>query len=130
MRAEGGEDDHALTLEPLQCRTPEETEDVLALARRWQRRAAVMPALDVAGRDQLHRHGAFHDARDTLQELLATSERYGSIPVQAEALVQLAAVHAALGDLALARATEQRARELVGRLGPQHRLHLILDLLR
>ena len=127
-REQGDEDDYALTLEPLDCRTPAETESALALARRWRRPAAVMRALDVAGRDQLHRHGAFRESRETLTELLATSERYGSVPSQAEALVQLAAVHAALGDLALARETEERARELVGRLGPHHRLHLILDL--
>jgi DNA-binding CsgD family transcriptional regulator len=128
VRAEGDEDDHALTFEPLRCRTREETDHVLALARRWRRPTAVMRALDVAARDLLHRHGAFDDALETLGELLDASERYGSIPGQAEALVQLSAAHAALGELALAREEEQRARELVGRLGPQHRLHLILDL--
>ena len=45
-----------------------------------------MRALDVAARDLLHRHGAVHDAVETLNELLAASERYGSIPAQAEAL--------------------------------------------
>lgn len=128
VRAEGDEDDHALTLEPLQCRTREETEQVLAFARTWRGPAAVMRALDVAGRDLLHRHGAVHDALDTLEELLAASERYGSIPGQAEALVQRAAARAALGELSRAREDERRARELVERLGPQHRLHLILDL--
>lgn len=128
VRAEGDEDDHALTFEPLQCRTRAETDDVLALARTWRRPAAVMRALDVAARDLLHRHGAFHDALETLGELLEASETYGSIPGQAEALVQLSAAHAALGELALAREDEQRARDLVERLGPQHRLHLILDL--
>ena len=128
IRAGGDEDDYALTFEPLQCRTREETEHVLALARTWRRPAAVMRALDVAARDLLHRHGAVHDALETLGELLEASERYGSIPGQAEALVQLSAAHAALGELTLARDDEQRARELVARLGPQHRLHLILDL--
>lgn len=124
----GDEEDQALTIEPLQCRTREETDHVLALARTWRRPAAVMRALDVAARDLLHRHGAFEDARETLAELLAASERYGSIPGQAEALVQLCAVHAAIGDLTVARAEERRARELIERLGPQHRLHVILDL--
>ncbi len=128
VTAQGDEEDHALTIEPLHCRTREETDHVLALARTWRRPAAVMRALDVAGRDLLHRHGAFEDAAETLGELLAASERYGSIPGQAEALVQLCAAHAALGDLTVARAEEQRAQELVGRLGPQHRLHVILDL--
>jgi DNA-binding CsgD family transcriptional regulator len=127
-RAQGDENDHALTLEPLRCRTREETDEVLALARTWRRPEAVMRALDVAGRDLLHRHGAFDEALETLSELLAASERFGSLPGQAEALVQLSAAHAALGDLSLAREDEERARELVGRLGPQHRLHLILDL--
>ena len=127
-RAQGDEDDHALTLEPLHCRTREETERVLALARTWRRPSAVMRALDISGRDLLHRHGDVSHALETLSELLAASERYGSIPAQAEALVQLSAAHAALGDLELARQEERRARELVERLGPQHRLRLILDL--
>jgi ATP/maltotriose-dependent transcriptional regulator MalT len=127
-RRAGDEDDYALTLEPLHCRTADETDEVLRLARTWRQPAAVLRALDIAARDQLHRHGAFWQARTTLEELLAVSERYGSIPAQAEALVQLSAAHAALGDLALARESEQRARELVARLGPQHRLHVILDL--
>jgi DNA-binding NarL/FixJ family response regulator len=127
-RAQGDEADYALTIEPLQCRTREETEQVLALARTWQRPAAVMRALDAGARDLLHRHGAVHDAVETLIELLAASVRYGSIPAEAEAYVQLCAAHAALGELALARDEEARARELVERLGPQHRLHVILDL--
>ena len=66
-RAQGDEDDHALTLEPLHCRTREETDHVLALARTWRRPSAVMRALDVSARDLLHRHGAFHDALETLE---------------------------------------------------------------
>jgi DNA-binding CsgD family transcriptional regulator len=127
-RSAGGEDDHALTFEPLHCRSPDETQVILRLARTWRRPTAVLRALDIVGRDLLHRHGAFREARGILEELLAASERYGSIPAQAEALVQLSAVQAALGDLTPARAAEQRARDLVVRLGPEHRLHPILEL--
>lgn len=121
-RAGGDEDDYARTLEPFDWRAREETDAVLALARSWKRPAAIIRALDVVARDFIFRHGDLREATDRLRELLAAGERYGSIPAQAEALVQLALCEAILGDLPLARQTAGRAHDTVGRLGSMHRL--------
>jgi ATP/maltotriose-dependent transcriptional regulator MalT len=124
-RAHGDEEDYARTLEPLDWRTPEETAAVIDLARRWQRPMAVLRALDVAGRDLIFRHGDMIEAKERFAELLSAGERYGSIPAQAEALVQLSLCYALLGDPTLSRQTLQRANELVARLGTGHRLHAL-----
>jgi DNA-binding CsgD family transcriptional regulator len=124
-RADGDEADYAHTLEPLDWRSREETEAVLALARRWQRPAAILRALDVVARDLVYRHGDILAAVDQLQELYAAGERYGSIPAQAEALIQRALCQALLGDLAVAQQTLQQAREMVNRLGSVHRLRAL-----
>jgi DNA-binding CsgD family transcriptional regulator len=126
-RAAGDEDDYAHTLEPFDWRTREETAAVLALARRWQRPAAVITALNVACRDALFLHGAFADALARGQELLAAATRYGSLPGQAEALAAIAAARRATADLALARQAADDAAELVARLHPDHRLHVIVE---
>jgi hypothetical protein len=81
-RAEGDEEDYARTLDPLDCRTRGETEAILGLARSWSRPKAIMWALEAAGCDLLYRHGRFREARDVYEELLAASERCGSLPVQ------------------------------------------------
>src|SRR5207247_534958 len=78
------------TLQPFAWRTREETEAVSTLARTWQRPGAVMRALDVVARDCIYHHGAILEAVERLRDLLALSEHVGSIPGQAEALVQLA----------------------------------------
>lgn len=124
-RAHGDEDDYARTLEPLDWRTPEETVAVINLARRWQRPTAVLRALDVAGRDLIFRHGDMIEAKERFIELLSAGERYGSIPAQAEALVQLSLCHALLGDSDLAHQALQQGGELVARLGAGHRLHAL-----
>lgn len=74
-------------------RSPAETAAVVALARRWQRPTAVLRALDVAARDLIFRHGDILAAKDRLAELLHAGKQYGSIPAQAEALVQLSLCH-------------------------------------
>lgn len=127
-RTQGDEDDYAQTLEPLDWRTPEETSQVVALARRWQRPTAILRALDVAGRDLIFRHGDIIEAKERLAELRSAGERFGSIPAQAEALVQLTLCHALLGDPAAARQTFQRAGELVTHLGAGHRLHALASM--
>ena len=125
-RMQGDEDDYARTLEPFDWRTHQETEHVLALARTWQRPAAIIRALDVVARDLIHRRGAFREAAEHLNELIAVSERYGSIPGQAEALVQLYGMELALGEFVRARQTLQRAHDMVMRLGAVHRLHNVI----
>lgn len=126
-RARGDEDDYARTLEPYDWRTRQETSAVLALARTWQRPAAIIRALDVVGRDLAFRRGAFHEAAERFHELLATSRQYGSIPGQAEALEKLAGCQLVLGEVALARQTAQAAREMVARLGSIHRLRVVVE---
>lgn len=127
-RTQGDEDDYARTLEPLDWRTPEETTAVVVLARRWQRPTAVLRALDVAGRDLIFRHGDMITARERLAELLSAGERYGSIPAQAEALVQLSLCQALLGEKESAYQALQRASELVARLGAGHRLYTLANM--
>jgi hypothetical protein len=126
-RSAGDEDDYAHTLEPFDWRTREETAAVLALARRWRRPAAVITALNIACRDALFLHGAFADALARGQELLEATTRYGSLPGQAEALAAIAAARRATADLPLARKTAEDAAELIARLHPDHRLHVIVE---
>jgi DNA-binding CsgD family transcriptional regulator len=126
-RASGDEDDYARTLEPYDWRTRRETEAVLALAGTWQRPAAILRALDVVGRDLAFRQGAFREAAECFEELLTTSQRYGSIPGQAEALLQLSACQLVLGEVALAQHTAQRVQEVVARLGSIHRLRVVIE---
>jgi len=71
-------------------------------------------------------HWAFREAAERFQELLAISKRYGSIPREAEALLQLASCQFVLGDLTVAQQTAQHAREMVARLGSTHRLHVVI----
>lgn len=118
------------TLDPLDCRTREETDAVLAWARSWSRPAAIMRALDVAGRDMLYRHGAFHEALAVYEELLAVSERFGSIPSQAEALTHIATSQMVAGDLLLGQETLRRAEEVIARLGHSHRIYKFVAISR
>jgi len=129
-RAEGDEEDYARTLNPLDWRTREETEAVLALARTWSRPVAVMWALEVAGRDLLYRHGAVQEARTVYEELLAVSERFGSIPSQAEALAHIVTSQVATGELLLAQETLRRAKQVIARLGAGHRMHRFVPISR
>ncbi len=127
-RSEGDEEDYAATLEPLEWRTPTETMQVVMLARRWRNPQALLRGLDVAARDLLFRQGDAAQAREVLLELLRMGEQFGSIPAQAEALVQLTLCHALLGDGTQARRTRQEAAEMVARLGSGHRLQRLADL--
>lgn len=128
-RAQGDEDDYARTLEPFDWRTRAETDAALTLVRTWQRPTAILHGLNVVARELLYRHGAFRDAVVRCEELLATAERFGSLPQQAEALVHLISAYATLGELDRARQAEDRARALVDRLGRAHRLRLVQSFL-
>ena len=127
-RAHGDEGDHARTLEPLDWRTPEQTAAVIDLARRWQRPVAVLRAHDVAIRDLIFRQGAIPAAKEHLAEFLRAGERFGSIPAQAEAMVQLALCEALLGNWEAAERARLQADHLVARLGSSHRLHVLAAL--
>lgn len=64
---------------------------------------------------------------EVLTELLAESERDGSLHGRAEALTQLTLCQALLGELDTADRTLERAAEVVATLGPGHRLHVVVD---
>ena len=124
-RARGDEADYARTLEPLEWRTRQETDAVLATVRTWSRPLALLRGLDVVGRGLQYRHGAFAEAGAIYEELLVAGRRYGSIPAQAEALAQIAVSQIATGKVALAQETARRADDLIRQLGSSHRLHLV-----
>ena len=121
-RADGDEEDYARTLDSLDYRTPTETGAVLRLARTWSTPAAIMHALEVAGRDLLYRHGAMREGCAVYEELLAASERFGSIPGRAEALAQISTGQLMMGEFGLAQETLRRANQAVARLGIGHRM--------
>ncbi|MHB1134140.1 MAG: ATP-binding protein [Chloroflexota bacterium] len=123
-REQGEEEDHARSLEPPEWGSRAEAEAVLTLARAW-RPAAASRALDAVARDLLYRHGAIGEAGAVYEELLDLCCRVGSLPGQAEALIQLAVVHAALGDIPAARRAVGEAGEVLARLGPDHGLHIV-----
>jgi DNA-binding CsgD family transcriptional regulator len=130
LRRLGDADDYARTLEPVAWRDRAGTDAVLRLARDWSavgEAAAEMRALEVVARDLLYHHGAFAAAVERFRELLALAERLGSLPAQAEALVQITAAYIGGGDLAAARRTVAEARERAARLGPTHRLRGVID---
>jgi len=127
VRRTGEEDDIAETLDPFEPRTKEETEAVRVLADRWRSAAAIIRARDVVARDWNFRHGDMLTAADRLRELARESERFGSLPGRAEAYTQLVWVELVLGRLSPSDDALREARSLTARLGPNHRLHVVLD---
>jgi predicted ATPase/DNA-binding CsgD family transcriptional regulator len=121
-RSQGEERDYAKTVELMDWRTRNETEELLALARRWKEGAAAIHVLSVVMRSLMHQHGAIHEAAEVAAELAAMSERCGSLPGEAYARVYLAWAMYDLGDLDEGRRRVEHAEELVRRLGPGHRL--------
>jgi DNA-binding NarL/FixJ family response regulator len=81
--------------------------------------------LDMAGRQLLYWYADYREARDTFGMLLEATTRVGSIPGQAEALMQLTICALAMGDLAAAAEMRARADATVARLGTSHRLHVL-----
>ena len=126
-RRSGDEDDHARTFEPLEPRSQAETAAILALVERWRSPVAIIRGLDVVARDWQYRHGDWPRALAANEALLAAARRFGSVPGQAEALVQITGLRAILGDVAGATQTREQAREMVARLGRVHRLHFVLE---
>ena len=80
----------------------------------------------MAGADLVYNHAAFREARDHYVMMLEAAERSGSIINQAEALVRTTLVQFAMGEFEDARRTDGKAREVVSRLSPQHRLQASL----
>lgn len=125
-RASGDEDLFARSLQPWDLWDREWTRQLSGLVSTWHKPGAIIRALTVSGADWLYHHGEFRVAKAHFENLLAIARRQGSVPGQAEALVRLAIVHAALGGLDEAREYEREATARVERLGPGHRLHASL----
>lgn len=120
-RSDGTEDDYARTLTWFDVR-PEEIEGLLERVRRWRVARAKIHGLTVVALASLYGRGDFEGARAITREALSVSERVGSLFGEADALLHLAEIAAALGDFADARDHLERARRLLARLGPEHRL--------
>jgi hypothetical protein len=84
-------------------------------------------ARSVVARDWMIRHGDLPIAAERLHELERDAGRVGSLPGRAEAWTQLVLADALLGRRRAADEALREAQALTARLGPGHRLHLILD---
>lgn len=122
-RASGDERLFARSMQPWDLWDRELTESLTEQIQTWREPEAIIRALTISGADWLYHQGDFRRARAHFEHLLAVSDRARSIHGQAEATVRLALIQTALGDLPAARSMRDRARELVSRLGPGHRLH-------
>jgi DNA-binding CsgD family transcriptional regulator/tetratricopeptide (TPR) repeat protein len=127
LRRLGDDHDVADTLDSFEPRTKEQTEDVRGLAGRWTSAAAMICARSVVARDWMIRHGDLPIAAERLHELERDAGRVGSLPGRAEAWTQLVLADALLGRRRAADEALREAQALTARLGPGHRLHLILD---
>jgi DNA-binding CsgD family transcriptional regulator len=125
-RASGDENLFARSLQPWDLWDRPWTSQLSELVSTWHKPGAIIRALTVCGADWLYHHGEFRLAKAHFENLLAIARQQGSVPGQAEALVRLSIIHAALGDLGDAREHEQEAAAQVERLGPGHRLHASL----
>ncbi len=125
-RSSGDEGLFARSMQPWDLPDRTVTQSLTELASGWQSPEAVIRALTICGGFWPYYDGDLGRARELFDHLLSFSERHGSVHGRAEATVRLALIQTALGDLAWARTTMGGARSLVGRLGPDHRLHASL----
>jgi DNA-binding CsgD family transcriptional regulator len=127
-RCSGDELDYSATLELMDRRSYDEIGDLLERCQGWREPVARIHALSIAARTLLYDLGAFREAQEVSRDLLAESERVGSLPGVAYALEQLADVEIAFGDFEAATANLARARATAAKLGPAHRVHFIIGL--
>ena len=125
-RNAGDELDYARTVELMDWRTREETEELLLTVERWHSAAARVHGLSVVLRSFEIQHGDFRRAAAVARRLLELAESAGSLPGQAYALVYLAKISEVLDDRETRNDAAARAEDLVARLGPGHRLHFTL----
>jgi DNA-binding CsgD family transcriptional regulator len=125
-RARGTEADYVRTLRPFTESEQDWNTEVMRLVQTWQQPSAIIRAWIVCANDWLYDHGEFRRVVEHYRELLAMSERYGSLLGQSDGHARLALALTALGEFAAAEDAEARARDLVPRLGPEHRLHASL----
>jgi DNA-binding NarL/FixJ family response regulator len=127
-RASDDELDYAATLELMDWRGTDEAGDLLERCRRWRQPAARIHALSIVARTLLYELGDLRQALGVSRELLAESERAGSLPGTAYALEQLADVAIAFGEFEAGSTNLARARAVAAKLGPAHRVHFIIGL--
>ena len=127
-RASADERDYAATLELMDWRDRAEIDELLERCRSWRDPGARIHALSIAARTLLYSLGAFREAEAVSRELLAESERVGSLPGTAYALEQIADVEIAFGEFEAGAESLARAREIAAKLGPAHRVHFIVGL--
>jgi DNA-binding CsgD family transcriptional regulator len=122
-REAGGDRDFAKTLELMDWRTRAETDELRMKAGTMRDASAAIHVLTVVMRSLLFQHGAFSETEQVAGELEALSERHGSYPGVAYALVHRAWAQHARGEAEEALRSLRRADEVVVRLGEGHRLH-------
>ncbi len=126
VRAQGTEADYVRTLRPFTESDQDWNTEVMRLVQTWQQPGPIIRALIVCGNDWLYDHGELRSVVEHYRDVIALSERHGSILGQADGHVRLALALTALGEFAAAEDAEARGRDLVSRLGPDHRLHASL----
>ncbi len=125
LRERGDEEDVAATIDPYDARARDETERLLARARRFRSRAAGVRAASALARDYFFRH---HDLRAALaasEELYAEAAQLGQLPAQAVALTLRSCAESALGHLRRARETIDELHGVAERIGSHHRMHAV-----
>jgi DNA-binding CsgD family transcriptional regulator len=125
-RASGDEELFARSLQPWDLWNRARTEELTDLIDTWQQPTAIVRALMVSGADWLYHHGDFRTARVHFEKLRSVARQQGSIQGQGDAWVRLAVIHAALGDVTMARQCEREATVFIERLGQGHHLHASL----
>ena len=111
-RDEGNEDDFARTQQPFDAFDHQTTERLIEHFATWSSPTAIISGLTVTGAAWHYHLADPRRARYHLQQLLQVSERYESIPGQAEAHIRHAIVACSLGDLTDAQDEAAQAREL------------------
>lgn len=114
----GDEEDAARAIDSFDARGRQETEALIASARRRLRPRAMLWELTVAANDLQYRHGAFREAGAVWREIETAAERFGAVSWQAQAAGQLTLLHLAGGDFAAAIEAEKVATRMLARLGP------------
>ena len=124
-RESGEEDDYARTIELMDWRSRAETEELYRLIQTWTSPPVAIHGLSVIVRDFVTKHGAFVEAEEVCTRLIELGDRVGSVAARSFGLLYLTHVHAARGDLTLARESLGRANEVIDRLGSGHRLKVL-----
>ncbi len=121
----GSEHDFAMTVDLHDQEGGTDTDDLVARASTWTDEVAAIRVLDACARNVFFWRTDMRLAQHLMSDVLARSERVGSMTGQVSAHVLLGCTRAPLGDLAGARAAHARASELSSRLGSMHRMKVV-----